>query len=91
MEKIPLHTESQKHAMNAIMASIVSILSCYAYNKNKIFILLIISFAFGIFAITHLIEYLYPQVDKTVTYTNIVVLIRVIGYILMIYGVYKSI
>ena len=71
--------------LNLLLTVIVCALGIWGYSRTKYEVPLYIGIAYGIFAVSHLVAVLGLAVNLNV----FLIIIRVIGYLLMIFAVYK--
>ena len=71
--------------VNLILAVIILILGIWAYGKKKAGAALLVGIAFGLFAISHLLTLL----GLAGTLNTILIVIRILGYLVAIFAVYR--
>ncbi len=71
--------------VNLILASVILVLSIWAYCKKKITAALLMGIAFGLFAVAHLLTLL----GLAGTLTTLLIAIRTLGYLTAMFAVYR--
>ncbi|MEX2548535.1 MAG: hypothetical protein WD830_12235 [Chloroflexota bacterium] len=71
--------------VNFILTVVVLALGVLVYNRDRSMVALLIGIAFGIFAVSHLMELL----NLTTQLATVIIVIRIIAYLLAIYALFR--
>jgi uncharacterized membrane protein (UPF0136 family) len=71
--------------VNFILTVVVLALGVLVYNRDRSMVALLIGIAFGIFAVSHLMELL----NLTAQLATVIIVIRIVAYLLAIYALFR--
>jgi hypothetical protein len=71
--------------INILFCALIFVIAYFGYHKNKNSIVLLIGLAFAIFGIAHI----FALFGLTKTLQNILIVIRIVGYLLVLFVLYK--